>query len=87
MKCYKPLVAIHIFGWFVVLVSLLFFVVSEIFKSMNNMHLYNEFINVAIIIIIIGLFITFILPGGIYLILCCRNRRKRVNYQTLDDQF
>ncbi len=68
------IIVIHIIGMAIVLASFICYLIGEYYKYTNKV-LFNRMLDVALILIGIGIVIAFIIPGVIYLTnkYCCKN--------------
>ena len=86
IKIKTVIIVIHINGMVLVLASFICFLIGEYYKYTNK-ALFNLMIGVALILIIIGAVIAFMIPGVICLInkYCCRNDSDQYDPLISDD--
>ena len=80
------MIVIHIIGWVVILASFICFLVGEYYKYTNKV-LFNLMLDIALILIIIGALVSFLIPCVMCLInkYCCRNDSDQYDPLISDD--
>ncbi len=80
------IIVIHIIGWVVILASFICYLIGEYYKYTNKV-LFNRMLDVALILIVIGMIIALLIPGAIYLTnkYCCKNDSDQYDPLISDD--
>lgn len=78
--CSKKLTVLHLIGWIIIVISLVFFCIGLNYKGENDI-LYNYITLASLILIAVGGIIAFVIPGIFWCINRCKDKN---NYEEIN---